>query len=104
MPVQFLALLKTKPDTPREKIGPLLKPEAAKVWEMLAAGVLRSIHYINGSQSPVGAALLFEVNDRVAVEAHVKQLPLVEHGLLSVEVLPLSPFTGFATLFAAPTV
>ena len=25
---------------------------------------------------------------------------MVEHGLLSVDVLPLSPFTGFATLFA----
>jgi muconolactone delta-isomerase len=104
MPVQFLALLKTRPDTPREKIGPLLKPEATKVWEMLAAGVLRSIHYIDGSQGPVGAALLFEVKDQEAVEAHLKQLPLVEHGLVSVEVLPLSPFTGIATLFAPTTV
>ena len=33
----------------------------------------------------------------------MKQLPLVEHGLLSVEVLQLSPFTGFATLFAPTT-
>jgi hypothetical protein len=98
--MQFLAILKVKPDTPREKLGPLMKPEAAHVWEMTTTGMLRSIHYIKG---PVGAVLMLESVDEQEAEKHVKQLPMVEQGLLSVEILPLTPFTGFAALFASPT-
>lgn len=95
--MQFLAILKIKPETDREKIGPLLKPEAAHVWEMMTAGALRSIHYIKG---PSGAVLLFEADNEQDVQTHVGKLPMVEQGLLSVEILPLTPFTGFAALFA----
>lgn len=98
--MQFLAILKVKPDAPREKLGPLLKPEAAHVWEMTTSGVIRSVHYIKG---PVGAVLMLEAVDEQEAEKHIKQLPMVEHGLLSVEILPLTPFTGFAALFASPT-
>lgn len=99
--MQFLAVLKVKPDTPREKLGPLLKPEARHVWEMVSSNVVRAVHYIDGGQGPLGAVLMLEVGDRDEAESHVGRLPMVEHGLLSVEILPLSPFTGFATLFAA---
>ena len=98
--MQFLAILKAKPDAPREKLGPLMKPEASHAWEMMASGILRSMHFIKG---PVGAVLMLEVGDEQEAEKHVKQLPMVEHGLLSVEILPLTPFTGFAALFAPPT-
>jgi hypothetical protein len=98
--MQFLAILKAKPGAAVEKIGPLLKPEAAKVWEMVAAGVVRAQHYVRGERGPVGAVLLLEAGGRAEAERHLKQLPLVEHDLLHVEVLPLAPFTGFAALFA----
>lgn len=98
--MQFLAILKVKPDAPKEKLGPLMKPEAAHVWEMMTSGLLRSIHYIKG---PAGAVLFFEAVDEQEVEKNVMQLPMVEHGLLSVEILPLTPFTGVAALFASPT-
>lgn len=98
--MQFLAILKVKPDTTREKLGPLLKPEAAHAWEMTTSGILRSVHYIRG---PLGAVLLLETVDEEEAEKHVKHLPMVEHGLLSFEILPLTPFTGFAALFASPT-
>jgi hypothetical protein len=102
--MQFLAVLKLRPDTPPEKVGPLVKPEAAKAWEMLAAGVLRSLHIIRGAHAPAGATLLLECGDLQEAEAHLKQLPLVAQDLVSVEVLPLAPFTGFAALFAPPAV
>ena len=98
--MQFLAVLKVKSDTPREKLGPLMKPEAAHAWEMITSGTLRSIHYIKG---PSGAVLMLEARDEEEAKKHVMKLPMVEHGLLSVEILPLTPFTGFAALFAAPT-
>ena len=99
--MQFLAVLKVKPDAPRGELGPLLKPEAQKVWEMLSSNVVRSAHYIDGGEGPVGAVLLLEVGAREEAEAHVNRLPMVEHGLLSVEILQLGPFTGLATLFTA---
>ena len=98
--MQFLAILKVKPDAPREKLGPLIKPEASHVWEMTKSGIVRSAHYIKG---PSGAVLLLETVDQQEAEEHVQQLPMVEHGLLSVEILPLTPFTGLETLFASPT-
>ena len=99
--MQFLAILKVKTGMTRETLGPLLQPEAAKAWEMLASGALRSIHYIKG---PVGAVLLFEADAEQEVAAHVAGLPLVEQGVVSVEILALTPFTGFASLFASQTV
>ena len=99
--MQFLAVLKVKPDAPREKLDPLLKPEAQEVWKMLSSNVVRSVHYIDGGQGPAGAVLMLEVGDRDEAESHLGRLPMVEHGLLNVEILPLSPFTGLATLFAA---
>jgi muconolactone delta-isomerase len=95
--MQYLVIMRLKPGTRADQLAPLAKPEAAKAWEMLAAGRLRSIHFIEG---PVGAVLMFEAADQKEVETHVNQLPLVGAGLVTVEVLPLTPFTGFAALFA----
>ncbi len=100
--MQYLAILKLKPDTSTEKLGPHMRPEAAKAWEMLASGVLRSLHFIQGGHGPAGAALLLECATQHEAENHLKSLPLVEHNLATVEVLALTPFTGFAMLFASP--
>jgi hypothetical protein len=96
--MQYLAVLRVKPGTTREQLGSLAKPEAAAAWEMVCSGALRSIHFIEG---PVGAVLLFEAGDRAEADALVGRLPMVQQGLLNIEVLPLVPFTGFAALFAS---
>ena len=97
MAMQYLVILKLKGDATKEKLGPLMKPETAKAWEMLAAGVLRSIYFIKG---PVGAVLMIEAGDDKEAQFQVSQLPLVEAGMVGVEILPLTPFTGFAARFA----
>jgi muconolactone delta-isomerase len=97
--MQYLVIMRMKPDVNKDELTPLYRPEAAKAWEMLASGVLRSIHFIKG---PAGAVLLFEADGQSQVEAQVAQLPLVEAGAATVEVLPLVPFTGWALLFAPP--
>jgi muconolactone delta-isomerase len=97
--MQFLVVLRLKPDADKARLMALARPEAARAWEMVAAGVVRSIHFIKG---PAGAVLLFEADDQSQVEAQVAQLPLVEAGMVTVEILPLVPFTGWALLFASP--
>ena len=97
--MQYLAVLKVKPETKGEQLGPLMKPEAAKAWEMTTSGALRSIHYIKG---PAGAVLMFEAAAEKEVSTLVGELPLVRAGLVSVEILSLVPYAGFASLFSAP--
>jgi len=97
--VQYLVIMRLKPDTTADTLAPLAKPEAARAWDMMADGALRSIHFIKG---PAGAVLMFEAGDENEVAGHVGQLPLVEAGAVTVEIRPLVPFTGFAALFASP--
>lgn len=95
--MQYLAILKVQPGVPPEQLGALIQVEAAQVWQLQTAGIIRSIHYIEG---PVGAVLMLEAADRQQAEQHVRQLPMVASELLSVEILPLTPYTGLAALFA----
>jgi hypothetical protein len=96
--MQVLVIARVVAGTAMEKVLPLVKPEAAKVWEYYAANLVHTIHYIADMS---GAVLLFEAPSVEAVNEAVAQLPMVQAGLLQCEVLPLAPFTGFAKLFAA---
>ncbi len=97
--MQYLVILRLKPDAPREKIGPLLKPESQSAWELVQAGVARSLWYLKGGS---GAVALLEAADDTEAEAHVAGLPMVREGVLTVEILPLFPYSGFERLFARP--
>jgi hypothetical protein len=90
--MQYLVILRLEPTANKDELTPLYKPEAAKVWELMAAGVLRSVHLIKG---PAGDVLLLEVGGEKQAEAYVSQLPLVQSDAVTVEVLPLVPFTAF---------
>jgi hypothetical protein len=93
--VQHLVVFRVKPEATEEKQAPLRKAEAAKVWQLMTAGVLRSIHFIPGP----GAVLQLEAKDEVDARAYINQLPMVQAGVVTVEVLPLRPFTGLEALF-----
>jgi hypothetical protein len=96
--MQYLVILRMKPEVNKETLMPLYKPEAAKAWEMVAAGIVRSIHFTKG---PAGAVLQFEADDEKQVEVQVAQLPLVQANAVTVEILSLTPFTGWSLLFAS---
>lgn len=97
--MQFLIVMKLKPGITRANVAPIARVETQKAWDLVAAGVMRTIHYIAGG----GAVMMFETADRAEAERHVAALPIVEAGLVDVDVLELEPYTGFAALFAAPT-
>lgn len=96
--MQFLVVMKLKPGITREKLAPIARVETQKAWDLVAAGVMRTIHYIAGG----GAVMLLETPDRAQAESHINALPIVEAGLVDTELLELAPYTGFAALFAAP--
>jgi muconolactone delta-isomerase len=95
--VQFLIVGRVKAETKIEQVLPVVKPEAAKVWELYASDRLRSIHYIADKS---GAVLLCEANNVEEINAMIAQLPMAQAGVMQFEVIPLLPYTGTAELFA----
>ncbi len=95
--MQVLVIARVIAGTAIEKVLPLVKPEAAKVWEYYAADLVRTVHYFADNS---GAVLLFEAPNLEAVNGAVTQLPMVQAGVLECEVIPLAPYTGIAELFA----
>ncbi|MBR8834720.1 MAG: hypothetical protein DSM106950_11945 [Stigonema ocellatum SAG 48.90 = DSM 106950] len=95
--MQVLVIARVIAGTAIEKVLPLVKPEAAKVWEYYAADLVRTVHYFADNS---GAVLLFEASNLEAVNSAVTQLPMVQAGVLQCEVIPLAPYTGIAELFA----
>ncbi len=101
--MQVLAVLKTLPSTTMDHIGPLIKPEAAELWTMVLDGTLRSTHFIQApaAKFPEGVVLLLETDSPEKARVLIDRLPMVSHGLVEADVLPLAPFTSYAALFAA---
>jgi hypothetical protein len=95
--MQFLIIGRVKAETKIEQVLPVVKPEAAKVWELYARDLLRSIHYIADRS---GAVLLSEANNLAEINAMIAQLPMAQAGVMQFEVIPLIPYTGTEELFA----
>ena len=76
---------------------PHLKAESARVWELYQAGVLRELYFRADRPS---AVLILECANVEESQSILKTLPLVEHGLITFDVIPLVAYPGFARLFA----
>jgi len=73
-----------------------LKAEAQRVWELYQSGVLREL-YFRADRSE--AVLMLECTDVNEAQQILQSLPLVQASLISFEIIPLSPYPGFARLF-----
>jgi hypothetical protein len=96
--VQYIAILRLRPDASEEAQAKLRRAEVEMVWNLTVSGALRSIHLFSGDGR--GAVLQLETVDRAAADAAMRDLPMVAAGLLEVELLSLAPFTGLEALFA----
>ena len=94
--MKILALERDVPGVAPERFQPLLKPEAARVWELYQQGVLREL-YFRGDES--AAVLMLECADEAEAARALSSLPLVERRLITFDLIPLKPYPGFARLF-----
>ena len=94
--MKILALEKETPGVTGKQFKPHLRAEAARVWELHQAGVLREIYF---SQDKHEAVLMLECADAAEAQQVLSTLPLVKEGLITFEVIPLIPYSGFARLF-----
>lgn len=94
--MKILALESEVPGVAAEAFKPHLQAEAARVWELQQAGVLREI-YFRADRSD--AVLVLECADVAEAQRVLGTLPLVRKGLIAFDVIPLKPYPGLARLF-----
>jgi hypothetical protein len=95
--MQILVIARIKAGVEIDRAMPLISSEAAQVWEFYAAEQIRQVYYIADLS---GAVMLWEGESVESITQELGKLPMVKENILSCEVLPLKPFTGFASLFA----
>ncbi len=101
--MQFLVILKPKPDHDENALRSFLKEENVHAWTMMTEGVLRSLWYLSppssGAKGPGGTVCILECADDAEAQSQINRLPLVQNHFVSVELLQLNPFNGFELLF-----
>jgi hypothetical protein len=85
--MKILALEKEVPGVAAAAFRPHLQAEAARVWELQQAGVLREIYFRQ------------DRSDAAEAQRVLETLPLVRERLIAFEVIPLKPYPGLARLF-----
>jgi hypothetical protein len=95
--MQVLVIARVKPGIPVEQVLPFVSAEAAQAWEFYASEQIRQMYYIADMS---GAVMLWEGETVESVTQEVQKLPMVKEGILTCEIIPLKPYTGFASLFA----
>lgn len=95
--MKILAIEKEAESIPAERFQPHLKAEAARVWELYQAGTIRELYFRQDAHS---AVLILECRDREEAAAALATLPLVQAGLITFDIIPLTAYPGFSRLFA----
>ena len=76
------------------------RAEAQRAWDLHQQGTIREL-YFRGDRDE--ALLVLECADVQAAREVLATLPLVQHGLIEFELIPLRAYPGFARLFAEDT-
>src|SRR5512139_2612185 len=95
--MKFIALEKEIEKATVEHVQPLLRAEAAQVWGLYQANILREIYF--RADRPE-AVLVMECENISEAEGVLNTLPLVQEGLIEFEIIPLVPYPGFSRLFS----
>lgn len=74
----------------------LLRAEARRLWELAQGSVVRESYFDADRHT---AVLVLECADLDEARQHLSTLPLVEACLITFELIPLVPYSGFARLF-----
>lgn len=96
--MKILALEHEISGATHEQFAPHLKAEAARVWELYKSGHVREVYF---RQERKEAVLVLECAGGEEARQLLATLPLVQAGLIRIEVIPLVPYPGFERLFGA---
>jgi muconolactone delta-isomerase len=96
--VKILAIEHELPSATPEDFQRYTQAEAARAWVLHQEGLIRELYF--RADRPE-AVLVLECPDLAAAQGVLATLPLVQHGLITFELIPLAAYPGFARLFAA---
>lgn len=94
--MKILALEHELPGGTAEKFQQHARAEAARVWELYQQGIIRELYFRDDRNE---AVLVLECEDVESARQILATLPLVKHGLITFELIPLKAYPGFARLF-----
>lgn len=94
--MKILAMEKESRGKPPDEFAQHLKSEAMRVWSLYASGTVRELYFRHDRHE---AVLMLECTDAAEAQGVLNTLPLVEAGLISFDIIPLVPYTGFSRLF-----
>jgi hypothetical protein len=94
--MKILALEHEIPGVTSEKFQQHARAEAFRTWELHQQGIIRELYFHADCNE---AVLVLECDDVESALQALTTLPLVEHGLIEFELIPLVAYSGFARLF-----
>ncbi|HEX3050311.1 MAG TPA: hypothetical protein VHP83_06635 [Aggregatilineaceae bacterium] len=94
--MKILAIEREVPGAPANEFGPILNEEAAHLWKLVQAGIVRETYF---RADRTDAVLILECADVDEANRVLGEFPLVQAGLIVFEVIPLRAYPGFARLF-----
>jgi muconolactone delta-isomerase len=95
--MKILALEKEVPGITDDRFTPdILRTEAARVWELHQAGIIRELYFRHDRQE---AVLILECKNAEEAQSVLATLPLVTEGLITFDIIPLAAYPGFDRLF-----
>lgn len=97
--MKTIAILTRRQDAAPEAIQRLVQQELQVLWRGMAAGTVRGVHGLAGSQ---GAVLELETATESDARTYIDTLPFVIENLLIVQLIALKPFPAFAELGMPP--
>jgi hypothetical protein len=97
--MKIIAIERETPGATAEQFQPHLRAEAMQAWRLYQTGVIREWYF---SQDAHCAVLMLECDDADEARQALNTLPLVREGLITFDIIPLTPYTGVERLFVAP--
>ena len=97
--MKILVLPRRRAGVPVEAFQPHITAEIEAVWDLYAQGICREFYARADQVGP--AVLTLECASIEAAKVALTSLPMVELGLLELDLVPLAPFTHLTQLFQA---
>jgi muconolactone delta-isomerase len=94
--MKILALEHELPSGTTETFQQHARAEALRAWELHQQGIVRELYFRADRNE---AVLVLECDDVESARKALASLPLVRHGLIEFELIPLVAYPGFARLF-----
>lgn len=83
-----------------DRIAQHIWSQAATVWSAYKSNHLREMYYWANGNQPGGAVLVYETDTVDTARALAQSLPVVQAGLVDLDLYALDPYVNLEVLFA----